>query len=451
MASIAVIETPELGDHSYLAHDGKSALVVDPQRDIERILQAASHLGVRIAVVAETHLHNDYVSGGLELARRTGATYLVSAEDDVGFERHPIRDGDELAVGTMAVRAVSTPGHTLHHMSYLLLDQRREVALFSGGCLLYGTVGRTDLVSSELTETLTRAQHRSAWRLAAQVPGDVEVHPTHGFGSFCSSSKPSGVVISTVGHERKDNLALQIEDEDEFVRVLLGGLSAYPRYYAHMGPINRLGPPPANLGEVRELDAKELAHGIDSGSWVIDLRSRKAFARSHIEGTVSFELGDLFPTYIGWVLPWGSKIMLIGDSSEQVREAQRKLSLIGIDELGGVAVGEVGNIIPGRPLRNYQVADFKDLAKARAQNDILILDVRRDDELSSASWIQGSLHIPLHDLIERISEVPRQTVWVHCGVGYRASIAASLLDRAGYDVVVVDDDFDNARNTGLVL
>lgn len=438
------IETPSLGDRSYLVHDGAVALVVDPQRDIDRVLAAAEAAGVRITHVAETHMHNDYVSGGLELARCTGATYLVPGGEGVAFEHRPVGDGDEVAVGSLTVQCVATPGHTRHHVAYVVWEAGRPAALFSGGSLLYGTVGRTDLLGAEATGELTRAQYRSVRQLAIQLADDVAVWPTHGFGSFCSSAKSSGTATGSIGGERRANLALTIPDEETFVACLLAGLSAYPRYYAHMASINRRGPGPFPSHEVAVADAETLRRQIRDGLWVVDLAERRRFAAGHLEGTISMPMDDKVATYVGWLVPWGAPVTVIGDSPEEIAEVQRALARIGVDHLSGAAVGPRAALAARRPLGHYRAADFADLRAATRSATIagtpppVVLDVRRDDERAVGS-IAGSLHVPLQDLQEREAELPPATLWVHCATGYRASIAASILDKAGHRVVLVDD------------
>lgn len=453
---VVTIETPGLGDRSYLVHDAQVGLVVDPQRDIDRVLAAADAAGVRIARVAETHIHNDYVSGGLELSRRLGVPYCVAAGEEVSYAREPVAGGDDFEVGSLGVRVLATPGHTPHHVSYLVSGGGRQ-ALFSGGSLLYGTVGRTDLVDAAQTEPLTRAQYRSA-RMLAGLPGETSVWPTHGFGSFCSSAKPSsneafssktGTGASSIAAERARNLACTAESEDAFVAVLLAGLTAYPSYYAHMAPANRAGPPALDLRPPEVLDPEALAGHLASSGWVIDLAERRAFARRHLTGTVSVPMADQFATYVGWILPWGSPLALIGDRPEQVREAQRALARIGIDRLHGMATGPRTALGGRTPLGSYPVSDFRGLAGARrAGSGALVLDVRRPDERALGA-IVGSLHVPLPDLVARVPTLPPGVLWVHCASGFRASIAASLLARAGRDVVLVDDQWPEAAPAGL--
>jgi glyoxylase-like metal-dependent hydrolase (beta-lactamase superfamily II) len=442
MHNVVTIETPGLGDRSYLVHDGATAVVIDPQRDIDRMLGAADTAGARITHVLETHIHNDYVTGGLALARATGAEYVVAAAEDVSFSRTGVGDGDVIAAGGLSLTALATPGHTPGHLSYVLREDK-PVAVFTGGSMLFGAVGRTDLISPELAETLTRAQYRSVRRLAAELPDEAAVYPTHGFGSFCSATPTTGD-SSTIGRERRSNLALT-SDEDAFVRELLAGLTAYPRYYAHMGPVNRGGPAQPDLSPPQRADATEIRRRIDAGEWVVDLRERQAFARGHVSGTISVELSDPFATYLGWTIPWGTSLTLIGDSPQQVTDAQRQLARIGIDRLEAAAAGPVS----GR-VSSYPVTDFAGLAASWGRDGLVVLDVRRPDEWA-AGHLPGAVHIPFWEVERRTGEVPEGEAWVHCASGFRAAIGASLLDRAGRQVVHIDDDWERAAKAGLPI
>jgi hydroxyacylglutathione hydrolase len=444
---VVAIDTPALGDRSYLAHDGEAAVVIDPQRDIDRVLALAAARGVRVTHVFETHLHNDYVTGGLALARETGAAYHVNAADDVAFDRVPVSDGGVIEVSpVMHMRVLATPGHTFTHLSYVLQAGGGANAVFTGGSLLYGSTGRPDLLGRAQAGELAHAQFASARRLAAELPEDADVYPTHGFGSFCSATQSEGT-FSTIGRERQVNPALILE-EDRYVRELLGGLDAYPAYYAHMGPANAAGPPGPDLSAPRHAHAAELGKRIAAGEWVVDLRARRAFAAGHLPGTLSFDLDGSFATYLGWLIPWGTPLTLLGQTPEQVAEAQRELVRIGIDRPAAAATGSPAEWADGEPLRSYPVADFADLAAARCHRPVVIVDVRRDQEWD-ASHIVGAIHISLHELPSHLSDVPAGEVWVHCEAGYRACIAASFLDAAGRTVVAVDDEYDRAARAGL--
>ena len=449
VTTIVPIETPSLGDRSYLVHDGQVAFVVDPQRDIDRMLAAAADAGVRITHVFETHIHNDYITGGYALAQETGAKYLVNADDEVSFDRVPVRDGDVIQVSPeLRVRVVHTPGHTFTHLSYVL--EGANPAVFSGGSLLFGSTGRPDLLGPEHIHELAHHQFASARRHAQELADDTLVMPTHGFGSFCSATATtSDATGSTIGQERLSNPALS-KDEEDYVAEIVAGLDAYPAYYVHMGPANSDGPAEADLSTPRQADKAELRRRLEAGEWLVDLRTRTAFAAGHVPGTFNFGLDGQFATYLGWLIPWGTPVTLLGESQEQVADAQRELVRIGIDSPAAAATGSPRDWSDG-PVGHFERATFADLSQVRHHRRVAILDVRRLSEWRDAH-IEGAIHIPLHALLERLGDVPAGEVWIHCAAGYRASIAASFLTANGHRVIAVDDSFDDhAADAGLPL
>ena len=449
---VLIVETPSLGDRCYVVHDGSVGVVIDPPRDIDRVLAELDAASVRLTHVLETHVHNDYVTGGLALARRTGAEYVLCADDDVRFERRGVADGDEIVTGSLTIRAVHTPGHTHTHLSYVVSDRTGEPqAVFTGGSLLYGTVGRTDLLGEADTEELTRAQYRSGRRLVEELADDVAVYPTHGFGSFCASSGGGDRTAGTIADERIDNLVVTIDDEDRFVERLLAGLTEYPAYYAHMSLLNLSGPFEAGLAPPVPVEADELRRRLEAGEWVVDLRSKKAFAADHLTGSIGVELDDQFSTYVGWLIPWGSRLTLLAANPEGVVSAQRQLVRIGLDQLGGAATGELDEAATGIPRSVYRVTDFVGLAAAMERGEApVVVDVRRRDEWQSGH-VEGARNLPLHELVTHFHHALGGELWVHCASGYRASIAASLLARARFPVVLVDDEFDRAEAAGLTI
>ncbi|MFE3165490.1 rhodanese-like domain-containing protein [Streptomyces sp. NPDC059224] len=450
MFFVDTIEVSGLGNRSYLAGGERTAVAVDPPRDVDQVIAAAAGRGVRIAYVVETHVHNDYVTGGLELARVTGAAYLVPAGARVSFERVPVHDGDRAEVDTdagLAVRALATPGHTPHHTSYVLEENGTAVAVFTGGSLLIGSVGRPDLVEPRLTEHLARAQHASAHRLAAELPDETAVLPTHGFGSFCSSSQAEGS-DTTIGKEKASNEALT-RDVDTFVADLLASLDDIPAYYTHMGPANAAGPTPVDLTPPAVADADEIAARLAAGEWVVDLRNRVAYAEGHVAGSFNFEAEGQLATYLAWLIPWGKPVTLLAESPEQLAAAQRELVRVGIDRPAAAATGGPARWVrEGEVPASFPRGTFADLAGRIA--DVVVLDVRRSSE-RAGGFVEGSVHIPVHALHRRLDEVPDGEVWVHCAGGMRAAVAASLLDAAGRDVVAVDDSFDAAGKAGLTV
>ncbi|TDU88849.1 glyoxylase-like metal-dependent hydrolase (beta-lactamase superfamily II) [Kribbella voronezhensis] len=446
--TIRIVDTPSLGDRSYLVHDGEVAFVVDPQRDIDRLLEILRAEDVRLTHVFETHIHNDYVTGGLALARATGAQYLINADDKVSFDRTPIEDGELIEIGDrMRVRAIHTPGHTFTHLSYALTDVDEPIAVFTGGSLLYGATGRPDLLGPDHTDALVRHQHASAHKLAEVLPDETEVYPTHGFGSFCSAGQ-SEATESTIGQEKRANPVLT-QDEEDYVRDLLAGLAAWPAYYVHMAPANSSGPAAPDLSLPEQADATELRRRIEAGEWVVDLRIRTAFAAGHAPGTLNFGLDGAFATYLGWLIAWGTPVTLLGETAAEVAQAQRELVRIGIDRPAAHATGGPQNWSTDAPA-SFPTATFADLEQVRHHREVVVLDVRRADEYGSAR-IEGAVNLPIHELPRRLAEVPAGEVWVHCAAGYRASIAASFLDAAGRRPVAIDDQFENAAKVGLHL
>ena len=456
MISVLTIETPSLGDRSYLVTDGTIAVVVDPQRDTDRVTALAAERGLRITHVLETHIHNDYVTGGHALAEQVGAAYCVNADDDVSFERTSVRDGDEIRTGDLLVGVLATPGHTFTHLSYAVSlvssagDAEQDTVVFTGGSLLYGSTGRPDLLGPEHAEALARHQHASAHRLVEELPDETAIYPTHGFGSFCAATPTSGD-SATIGSQRTDNPALT-QGVDEWVEATLAALTAHPAYYAHMGPANAAGPAPVDLSHPLPAEAAELRRRIEAGEWVVDLRDRTAYAAGHVPGTLNFGQDGSFITYLGWLIPWGTPVTLLASTPHDVEAAQRDLARIGIDRPAAAATGAVEDWAGGDEPASFVRVDFTDLASRRRDGqDPLVLDVRRDDE-RAGGYVAATQHIPLHGLLDRLHEVPvDRPVWVHCASGYRASVAAGLLDRAGRDVVLIDDSFDNAATAGLVI
>jgi hydroxyacylglutathione hydrolase len=461
MLEIIAIDTPTLGDRAYLATDGEVALVVDAQRDFDRVVALAGERGVEITHVFETHMHNDYVTGGFALAAAVGAQYLVNEADPVSFDRTAVTDGDLVQVGRMPVRVIATPGHTFTHLSYALLgdgtggdgDTARVAAAFTGGSLLNGSTGRTDLLGPDHVLALSQAQYNSAHRLARDLPGATQVCPTHGFGSFCAVGPGTGTpgtgAPSTIAQEQHANAALTLA-QAEYVDQLLAGLDAYPSYYAHMAPANLAGPPAPDLSAPRRADPAELRRRISAGEWVVDLRARTAFAAAHLRGCLNFSSDGSLATYLGWLIPWGTPLTLIGASADDVAFAQRELCRIGIERIAAASSWPAAADAAGEPLESFLTADFGDLATALKGNGrLVVLDVRRRSEWEEAH-ISGAVHIPLHELAGRMSEVGPGQVWVHCHSGARAAIAASMLAAAGRDVVAVDDQFGAAAAAGLV-
>ena len=434
------VDTPTLGDRGYIAHDGKTALVVDPQRDIDRVEQVLSDHSLALGAVVETHMHNDYVSGGLVLARKHQTKYITSADDPVSFDRVAARDLDEFSIGSFGIKALHTPGHTFTHLSYILMDQQgKSTAIFTGGSLLHGSTGRPDLLGPDNATKLAQLQHGSAHRITEVLDDATPIFPTHGFGSFCAATSTSGD-SSTIQDEKKSNPALQLSVE-RFVSETLAGLDVYPAYYKHMGPANLAGPGAIDLSELPRLSTDELLKRIAGDDWVVDLRDKDLWAKSHLPGTMNFGVNGSFATYLGWLFPYERELVLISNKASDLSLAQRELGRIGIDRPSASYLGEVSDF---SEVLATEVVEFNDVPRALTDSEIAVLDVRRNSE-RRASHIVGSLHIPLHELSTRMNELSKdKTYWVHCAGAYRASIAASIVQNAGFKVVLINESYDKA-------
>ncbi|MFE9636627.1 rhodanese-like domain-containing protein [Streptomyces sp. NPDC006463] len=438
MNEIEIMTTASLGDTSYLLVSGDEAALVDPQRDSWGLMESCPARGLRIRYVLETHVHNDYVSGALEVRAATGATVAGPARAPYAFDHLPLAEDDEITVGDLTVRAMETPGHTAEHTSYLVFDDLRQAptAVFTGGSLLVGGVGRTDLSGEDRTEQLTRAQFRTLRRLA-RLPDVTRVLPTHGAGSSCAAGPVSGERTTTMGAERRTNPTLTTQDEEEFVTGRLAGLPPYPAYYHHMAPINRSGPDvlggPPTPRPLTPAVVEGLAGG---GAQIVDGRDRSTFAAAHLPDSICDELDDRFASLVGEVVPFGTRLVLVlpEPAEDAAHEALLQLLRIGYENVPGYLAGGINSwAAAGRPLRAFRTADASELAGHTSGKRVV--DVRPE---RPEGGIPGTLAVPLAELPRRLAEIPRgQEIWTVCGSGRRATIAASLLDRAGIPVTAV--------------
>jgi glyoxylase-like metal-dependent hydrolase (beta-lactamase superfamily II)/rhodanese-related sulfurtransferase len=459
-------DAPGLGDRSYLLSDGEVGVVVDPQRDPSPYLQAAERLGVRVMAVLETHIHNDYLSGGPGLAGATGATYAIPAGESVSFagELRALDDGETLIAGGLVVTAIATAGHTAHHLAYVVKpagdasdEPLAEQVVCTGGSLLHNATGRTDLLGPGLAEALARSQWRSVRLLLTSLPKHARILPTHGFGSFCSATPAHGEAGGepTIGQELEQNPAALLEEE-EFIAALLRDPLPIPAYYRYMAPLNRKGPAAPSFRPVPELGGEALDNATRGAEWIVDLRQRREYAAGHIPGTLNLELGENLTTYLGWIVPWEADLVLLAEAEDEIAEARRLIARIGREELSGSALW--GRAVSGPEARGrlgeYPVATFADLAEAWSEQEAStpwVFDVRHRYEWQ-AGHLLGARHLALPELVASRAEVPTTVpVWVHCGGGFRAAAAASLLSGWGASPILIDDPWSNAGRTDLPI
>ena len=433
------LRTPGLGDATYIVSHEGLGVVVDPQRDIDRFERVLDEQDVELRWVLETHMHNDYVSGGKGLAERRGADIVLPAGSGAGFGFTPAFHNED--VGTergLTVRAIHTPGHTPEHVSYLVLIDGQPVAVFSGGSLLVGSSGRPDLLSEPQAEPLARLQYISVGRLS-DLPDDVALYPTHGEGSFCTASG-AGKTTSTIGDEKRDNPVLQQPDVEAFVRHTMSDLQPWPTYYAHMGASNVFSPTPLLDPTAPESGPDEVA-GRDDDVVVIDGREHADYAAGHVPGALGIGLSEQFGVWTGWVVPFNARLQLILDPEQDAEEAIRQLGRVGYTNVEGVMRGMDAWEARGLSTRKVGTISAADLGKQLAAGEQpQIVDVRAPNEAEAES-VPGAVHAYVPDLVDGApSDLnPAEPVMVACGSGYRSTIAASLLERDGFEPVIVDE------------
>lgn len=444
----------KLSQYSYLLGCPVSgeAVIIDPNRNVDRYLKAASDEGLRIRHVTETHIHADFVSGARELAHRTGARLYLSdaGGDDWRYQYAAeagatlLRDGSCFRVGAIELRVLHLAGHTPEHLVFLVMDTAgasEPMGALTGDFLFVGDVGRPDLLERAVHARGTmvegaRQLYRSLQRFRT-LPDYLQIWPGHGAGSACGKSL-GAVPQSTLGYEKRFNWAFGLNDEAGFVQEVLAGQPDPPRYFAEMKRINRSGP--RLLGDVRRpsrLAPDILVMVLEEGRVVVDTRPAPEFATGAVPGTINIPRNRTFTTWAGSLLPYESDFFLIVDDRrpEAVDELVRDLSGIGLDRLAGYFGKEV--VDEWQPSKGrLQTTPTVGLETARAQSGTsVVLDVRGEGEWQSGH-LPRSLNIPLGELEQRLEEIPRdRPLLVHCQTGSRAAMAASLLQAHGFDDV----------------
>ena len=437
-----------LGNSSYLIGSEETGLaaVIDPQRDVDRYLQTAEGLGLKLVYALDTHLHNDFVSGVCELAALADAQIGGSAEAELAFNHLPLRQGSTLSLGELTIGVLATPGHTPEHLSFTITNAKRGAvaSVFTGGALIVGGAARTDLLGHELSVPLARQLYHSIHGTLLALPDETTVYATHGAGSFCAVPS-SSERVTTIGNERIGNALARPQPEDEFVRRALSGLPSYPVYYREMRPINRRGP--KVLGGVPFLPALSPAEArtcIEQGGAALDVRPASQFWSGHIPGAYGIPLSTPLVTWAGWLIPFGAPLVLVTLGAADREAAVRQMIRIGYDDLrgfleGGMAAWEAAGL-PVSHVRTLSPSELRE--RVRDHEPITVLDVRHDSEWM-AGHIPGAVHVengrlPYDDLPLPLD----RPIAVHCQHGDRSTAGISILARRGYrDLTIVTGGF----------
>ncbi len=429
----------ELSQSSYLIGCEKAGIcaVVDPERIVEPYLRAAGEKGMKITHVLQTHLHADFVAGHRELAEKAGAKVGMSKKAGAPFDHLPLVDGDRFDLGTVRVSVLDTPGHTPESVSFAISDLSRSPEpwlVFTGDTLFVGDVGRPDLFGADRARELAGSLYDSLEGKLLKLPEGTEVYPAHGAGSLCGKGI-AAKLSSTIGFEKKFNLAFAGRTKKDFVDALVAGLPPAPPYFARVSELNRVGPP--ILGEVGPVPALSPAAFAEAasrpGAVVLDAREAVAFGSGHVEGSMNVPPGPRFSTWTGWVVPDKATILLVLPEDRRAEEVARSLARVGYDKVSGVLAGGMGAWMQaGRPIVHLPQVSVHELRERLEKGPApLVLDVRTDEEWR-AGHIAGAVHMPLQRMGGSPARVePGRPTWVICGTGYRSNIVGSLLQRQG--------------------
>ena len=434
-----------LGNSSYLVQiSERSAILVDPDRSVDRYLREADARGLGIVDVLETHLHADFVTGSRELLDLIGIEPHASRGGHVGFPHRAVAPGDAFVLEGVRIDVIGSPGHTPEHVSYALQAPRRELPLlFSGGSLIVGGAARTDLVSLDLTEELTRAQYRTLTQAFTDLPDETLLYPTHGGGSFCSAGA-SSERTSTLGRERASNPLLTLTDEDEFTRWFPTTFPDAPDYFFKMRPINQAGPrlrreitdPPA-------LSPDEF-NTLMSSSLVVDTRPIHEYQQSHIPGSLSIAFRPSFATWLGWLVEIGTPLLFVVGDEPLDRVVEESL-LVGQENFAGWLEGGMQAWdragLPTRQTRSIAPEE----AKRLLQDGALALDVREPSEFE-AGCIDHAVNVPLGRLAKSTAGIPGGApVIAYCGHGERSTTGISILERNGIEAWNLEGGYEDWR------
>lgn len=429
----------KIAHSSYILAGKNTCAVIDPRRDVDFYIDEARKLGVDITHILETHLHADFISGHIDLAKRTGAAIYASKSGKCKFDHVALSEGDTFELEDMELKVLETPGHTPEGISYVVTDKSRgdgPLGVFVGDTLFVGDVGRPDLfpgIAQELAEKLYHSLHDKLLKL----PDYCEVYPAHGAGSLCGRAVGAKWRTS-IGYERKYNEALQIKDKKEFIKSLTSDMPPAPDHFSRCSDINRQGPAlTSDLPILEELDPDEVKEKMkDKNTIILDARSYDAFGSQHIPGAWHIAFGGNFPTFAGWVLPTGKEILLVADDYEEALQVNIWARRVGVDRIVGYLEGGMfAWAISGQRTRDvHQISaeDLHDMASGDSYSKMVLLDVRAPKEYED-NHIEGAVNIPAPDLRTRFKELDKEkpTVLI-CSTGHRSSLGTSILRQNGF-------------------
>ena len=419
-----------LAHASYYIGSENEAAIVDPQRDVQQYLDEAQANGQTIKYIIETHSHADFVSGHVELAAKTGAQIVYGQRAETAFPTLKVADGDRLSVGSVELKFMETPGHTLESITIIATDSNDSdspAKMFTGDTLFCGDVGRPDLIGSKgfTSEQMGGMLYDSLREKILKYPEETEVYPAHGAGSLCGKSL-SSETWSTLGAQKATNYALKPMSKDEFIKIVASDQPQVPAYFPKSAERNLAGPASIeDLPKPKELSSDEVSNfdGI-----VLDVRTAAEFGAGHVPNAINIGLSGKFATWAGTFIPVGTPLAIAANTNEQVDEAFMRLARVGLETVSGFVLmseydGDVNSI------EQTAVTDL------RTETDSQFVDVRQPGEYG-AGHAHGAINLPLNTLAKNIDKLdPTKPTFVICQSGYRSSLATSLLENAGFKSV----------------
>ncbi len=432
------IYTGCLSEAAYFISSEGEAAVIDPLRDVDSYLRMAEEKGVKIKYIFETHFHADFVSGHLELSRKTGAPIIYGPQTEAKFPVHIAEDGEEFMIGKLRLKAVHTPGHTLESTCYLLHDESDQpYCIFTGDTLFVGDVGRPDLFSGNLSkEELAGQMYDSLQRKIKPLEDHIIVYPAHGPGSACGKSL-GPETFSTIGEQKRSNYALKDMSREEFIDAVTSGLSEPPAYFPVNARINKEGYDSLDeiLGTAQALSVEEFKERKKAGAWIVDTRPASEFTGSFIPDSIFIGLDGRFAEWAGTLLPFNQPLILVTEEGRE-EESIIRLSRVGIDNVQGYLKGGFATW-QAAGQRTDMIIDIEAEELAMDiphDNKLEIIDVRKESEFE-AGHVRGAQNVPLNQMMDTVIIAninDDNNLYVHCAGGYRSVIAASLLKRQGY-------------------
>ncbi len=430
---IKTVKSEGLAHNSYYLSSGNEAAVIDPRRDCTIYTELAAQDCAKITYILETHRHEDFVVGSLELQNMTQAQIGHSKELPFKYGDSNLSDGDTLSVGNAKIKVLYTPGHTNESLCYVAYEDSEPQMVFSGDTLFAGSVGRTDLYGKEAQRTQAEKLYTSLHDKLLTLGDGIVVYPAHGAGSICGSGI-SGAEPTTIGYEKATNPYLRLNRE-EFVLKSMNEQQYVPRYFKQMEKENLNGPLLlSELSDPKPYRLQEFEEEMQEQNMIIvDTRLPYAYAGSHIPNSLSMWLGGT-SAYPGWVMDINQYVVFVLERPEDIELVEARFRRVGFVNMCGYLCGGMNTWQEaGRPFRSFQTLPVAELSGKLSRGEVTLLDVRESHEWFEDGYIAGANLIPFGDLPEKASSTPKdKPIAAMCSVGNRSSIALSILERAGY-------------------